>query len=242
MGIVKSYFFSVLDFLFPIFCIFCGELDILSKKIGVCKKCYNNFPQKEENKNLCRVCKTPLVEGDCVYCNSRNIFFNELVFLTYRDEVERNLIQNIKFHNKPYLSLYFRIGIRKKLGNWQKKHYQAIVVITSNKKTVKKRPIHPCKFVTEYLVKMFKVAVISPFQKVSHQLQSGQSYRDRFIHARMAFEIHKKYKNQLRGNYLLVDDVFTTGATINELARLLILNGAHSVDILVMTRARQEDD
>ena len=36
---------------------------------------------------------------------------------------------------------------------------------------------------------------------------------------------------------LLVDDVYTTGATVNECARLLVDNGAESVDVLTLARA-----
>ncbi|MCB1193700.1 MAG: ComF family protein [Leptospiraceae bacterium] len=214
-------------------------MDILSRKIGICKKCYHGFPKEAEENGLCEICKTPLSEETCDYCNSRNIFFSELIFLRLREKIEKELIQNIKFHNKPYLSLYFRIGLRKKIRNWRKKQYQAIVYISSNKKTLKKRPIHPCKHIIDYLTKLFGIRAINPFQKVSSQLQSGKSYRDRFVHAASAFQIRKKYENKLKGKYLLVDDVFTTGATINELAKILLMNGSESVDVLVMTKGKQ---
>jgi predicted amidophosphoribosyltransferase len=36
---------------------------------------------------------------------------------------------------------------------------------------------------------------------------------------------------------LLVDDVYTTGATVNECARELMHSGARSVDVLTLARA-----
>ena len=38
-------------------------------------------------------------------------------------------------------------------------------------------------------------------------------------------------------NILLVDDVYTTGATVNECARLLLDRGAQKVDVLTLARA-----
>ena len=38
-------------------------------------------------------------------------------------------------------------------------------------------------------------------------------------------------------NILLIDDVYTTGATVNECGRLLLKNGARKVDILTLARA-----
>jgi predicted amidophosphoribosyltransferase len=36
---------------------------------------------------------------------------------------------------------------------------------------------------------------------------------------------------------LLIDDVITTGSTINELARMLSLAGVHRIDVLAVARA-----
>ena len=68
--------------------------------------------------------------------------------------------------------------------------------------------------------------------------KSHHYFRERFIHARNAFDIKKEYSRSLSGNYLLVDDVFTTGATINEIAKILLQNGAERVDVLVLVKGK----
>ena len=82
------------------------------------------------------------------------------------------------------------------------------------------------------------IKVINPLFKKSKDLQSGKNFRERFIHARNAFDIKKEYSRSLSGNYLLVDDVFTTGATINEIAKILLQNGAERVDVLVLVKGK----
>ena len=72
--------------------------------------------------------------------------------------------------------------------------------------------------------------------KVSKENQSGRTYRERFIHAYSSMEIKPEFENKLSGNILLIDDVFTTGATMNETSRILLKNGAEKIYLLALLR------
>jgi ComF family protein len=152
--------------------------------------------------------------------------------------LEKEIIQKIKFGNSPYLSNYFRLGLKRLLPSLKNKEYAGLVTIPSNRGTIRKRPIPVCLPVTSLIQKQLQINSINPFQKKSKELQSGKSFRDRFLHAQNAFEIKNTFINSLRGNYLLVDDVFTTGATINEIAKILLMNGAEKVDVLVLVKGK----
>ncbi len=66
--------------------------------------------------------------------------------------------------------------------------------------------------------------------------QTGFDIQERKDNLKGAFSLGKKAK--LAGdNILLVDDVYTTGATCGEAARLLLKSGANRVDVLVLARA-----
>lgn len=64
------------------------------------------------------------------------------------------------------------------------------------------------------------------------ELQKG---KERFLNMRRAFEV-KEIENISNNNYILVDDVVTTGATLKEAARVLKLNGAEQVFALTLAR------
>jgi ComF family protein len=66
--------------------------------------------------------------------------------------------------------------------------------------------------------------------------QTGLGRRDRLSNVHSAFEISSP--NRLKNKrILIVDDVYTTGATVNECARVLLQGGASVVDVLTLARA-----
>ena len=66
--------------------------------------------------------------------------------------------------------------------------------------------------------------------------QTGLGRRDRLRNVKGAFGPGVSRMIQKR-RVLLVDDVYTTGATVNECAKILLKEGAQAVDILTLARA-----
>ncbi len=71
------------------------------------------------------------------------------------------------------------------------------------------------------------------------QVQAGLSRRARRLNVHGAFEVRRAAK--VRGcSLLLIDDVFTTGATLNECAKILKENGVRKVTVLTVARVIRE--
>ena len=65
--------------------------------------------------------------------------------------------------------------------------------------------------------------------------QGGMSRTARIRNVRGALAVREKWREQLRGaRVLLLDDVQTTGATVEECARILKRSGASGVDVLTL--------
>ncbi|MDI1226141.1 MAG: ComF family protein [bacterium] len=72
--------------------------------------------------------------------------------------------------------------------------------------------------------------------------QKGLSRKERLANVRGAFAVDEKQAAGLRGkNILLVDDVYTSGATLNECARILKKAGAEKVYVLTIARVTRDD-
>jgi ComF family protein len=67
--------------------------------------------------------------------------------------------------------------------------------------------------------------------------QGGLGATARLRNVRGAFRVKPRFQARLRGaRVLLVDDVFTTGATVETCARVLLRAGAGAVDVLTLAR------
>ena len=67
--------------------------------------------------------------------------------------------------------------------------------------------------------------------------QAGLKARERRSNVRQAFEVHPRWASGVRGKgVVLVDDVLTTGATVEACARALQRAGASHVDVLTLAR------
>jgi ComF family protein len=67
--------------------------------------------------------------------------------------------------------------------------------------------------------------------------QAGLKAKERRSNVRQAFDIHPRWAGALEGKaILLVDDVLTTGATVDACVRTLERGGARYVDVLMLAR------
>jgi competence protein ComFC len=66
--------------------------------------------------------------------------------------------------------------------------------------------------------------------------QSALGRAERAVNIKNAFAV--KYPDKIKDKrILLIDDVYTTGATVDECARILLKFGAAQVDVLTLARA-----
>jgi competence protein ComFC len=94
---------------------------------------------------------------------------------------------------------------------------------------------------SELIAKWLSVRLNKPYislleEKSRYKTQRMLGYRERFLNILDRYKI-LNIKKISGKNILIIDDVFTTGATINECARIIKSFGAEKVYSLTMARA-----
>jgi len=73
-------------------------------------------------------------------------------------------------------------------------------------------------------------------QKSNHRSPDSSQWGEREKEIKEAFRVVHDDRIQKKV-ILLIDDVFTTGATVNECSKILLASGAHRVDVLTLAHA-----
>ena len=210
---------AILNALFPdnIKCIFCGR-DISS--YFICDKCNKN--EIYNNENRCKICDTPIKEGNiiCDHCKKQKHNFERLLSpLIYKDKVRKSLLQ-FKSDGAKFLARPFAQLIADRLA-FEQVEYDIIVPVPSHKSSIKKRGYNPAKVLAEELSKITSKPVEDVLYKLTKtQNQKYLDYKDRQSNLENSIILLNKsvIKNK---NILIIDDIITTGATIESCAKLM---------------------
>lgn len=236
--IIKTLFSKFLNILYPahIKCIFCGNEIEVKNEYDSCDECLSSLPKIE--KDYCLKCGSQQVEdfvGTCLSCKKTNYSFEyaRSVF-KYADNVQ-NAILKLKFGSGKYLlrplSAYMRDCLTKL--NWE---YDYITFVPMHPTAFKKRGYNQSEEFAKILSEYLNKPVIDAFQKVkSTKNQAQLSSSERKTNLKDAFKL--KIKNCSNKSYLIIDDVFTTGSTTNELAKLLKSHKASKVYVFTLAHS-----
>ncbi len=204
---------------FPPCCAICGKLN--SKKC--CKDCEKRI-NSQLNLNI---------------ENKAGYYFEKHMYLfKYKNEI-RNLILDYKFRDKSYLYELFAKIITKNekiCGILEK--YDIIIPVPIHKKRKKQRGYNQSELVARQISKNIANLQLEnkAFIKIkNNKPQSTLSKKQRKQNVKNVYKLENKGKIENK-NIVLFDDIYTTGNTANEIAKILKRNGANK--ILVLTIAK----
>ena len=186
----------------------------------------------------CDVCYSPISELSevCGFCDSKNIFFTKMFSLRDRNDLLGELLNKLKSNHEYPVSIFLSLGIRRILRRLKSLDLDACILLPSYSKNKifnpDLRPFSPSGRLYEETKRILGIPLIDPLMKTSPERQAGKSFSERFFHAYSAWEIKPKWKDRCPSKILLLDDVFTTGASVNEASRILKKNGTKSVYVL----------
>ncbi len=186
------------------------------------------------NENYCQKCGRILLSSEeaCSSCNHEWAIDKARSLFEYSG-YGKYLIQNLKYNNSRYLAEVFALLLKDLVV----KNFFAPDVITfvpMDELSEYKRGYNQSQLIAEALAKTLDNEVIGGLiKKNATENQQTLDFFERQKNLKNSFAVTDKlvFKNK---NVLLVDDVLTTGATSNEVAKVLKKAGAKSVYLLTL--------
>lgn len=209
---------SALDYFFPPICGMCGEIN----ENYICNNCYENIKKIKK----------------CVINEYNNRNFSKHLYIFRYEGIIRNKIIEYKFEDKGYLYKMFAkiILSDKKTCNFIKK-YDVIIPVPISKKRKKKRGYDQSELVANELAQKLNQDIWTDIiiKKKDNKPQSELNKLERIKNVEDIYEINKpiEVKNK---KVLLLDDIYTTGSTVNEIARKLKQNQTQEIGVITLAK------
>ncbi|MBX7158323.1 MAG: ComF family protein [Verrucomicrobiae bacterium] len=191
---------------------------------------------------FCDCCGQPFACAEisgwaCSNCASMVCYFDRArAFYLSRGSV-REVIHHFKYESRFWLRVALMEWLEEGFFRFFKdSHYQALVPVPLFGRRKRWRGFNQAEILAQELAKSVKLPVWNCLRRIREtETQTHLDRRERQKNVHNAFRLAKGY--EVRDNdYLMIDDVFTTGSTVNECARVLKEHGARKVDVLTIAR------
>ncbi len=234
---------SVADFLFPPKCLLCKNFIIPYNNGDFCEDCLDNF-NFFNNSPICPKCGILFKSNKgkdhlCSKCAGKSHSFDKARSVGPFEGTLRKAIHDLKYSNKSMLAdplgkiLAAYAGLMLNI-----KDYEIILPVPLHFLRLRERSFNQSLMLSRRVGKIWNIPVNAESLKRLRQTkpQTSLSHEERHKNVRGAFSFEG---NDVRGKkVLLVDDVYTSGSTVDECARVLKKHGALKVDVLTLARTR----
>ncbi len=211
-----------------LFCLACKE-KIKFIRGSLCPVCGTTFLDSPAESHLCGNC----IENKTYFSCARAVFSYETIIL--------DVIHKFKYGNN--------ISVGAMLASFMAdfsfpdvdfSDHSLMIPVPLHIKRLRERGFNQSLILARALAKKWQIPINFSLLKrhKSTLTQTGLHKTERKQNIKGAFEVNDK-KIIAGKNIILVDDVYTTGATINECAKTMIKAGAQKVTVLTLARVLQ---
>jgi ComF family protein len=229
---------TLADLVYPPHCSVCGCR--LEAGRWLCVACSAQVRRIEEPK--CRICSRP-AEGDidfftCPNCRGEALHMDFAVSVMRSQGPVRDLIHRFKYGRE--------FPLRRVLGDWLVEAFADERLAAMENPVLVPVPLHPARFrdrrfnqsaaLAEWVARRRELRWEEPLRRIVHTAtQTRFDRRQRMRNLRGAFALRHNARVKEK-SFLLVDDVMTTGSTLDECARVLLEGGAGCVRAITVAR------
>jgi len=219
----------LLDLLFPKYCISCKR-----STTYLCAECTQKITRHTQ---ICIVCKKISPFGKThTYCQAKTSFYAVIIATEYK-EIIKNTLRNIKYGMKYDIltELLQKTLTSQKIQSFlQGEGIDFCTEIPMHHHKQNKRGFNVALLISQWIEKTYNIPHKTLLQKVTQtHAQMHLKRNDRLFNLTNTFQTMPNIEIQDK-TILLIDDVTTTGTTLEESATLLKKSGAHKIIGLVI--------
>jgi ComF family protein len=242
---LDQYMRKFLDIIFPRKCILC-ENSHDGDRESICPNCMDKIPFI--NDPVCDRCGIPFevtysIEESlnylCGECRSSPPLFDRALSVCQYDETVRDIIAAYKYQNKPYIGKDLVSIINKFLGGRIAELFPELIIhVPLHVKRLKERGYDQAYILADGIGRELNIRVsYKNLVRTSYTTpQVDLNGMERMKNVKGAFFVTDPAELKDR-SILLIDDVFTTGATIKECVKVIKKAGAGKVYVLTFAKA-----
>ena len=213
---------KILNLIYPQICGMCGKIN----KNSLCKKCEIELKKQVENQII--------NNGEEI----QDKYFNELMYIFKYEGQIRKLILDYKFNEKSYLYLTFVNFLLKNKKIFENiKNYDTIIPVPISKKRKKTRGYNQSLLIARKIAELTDLELMNNcLVKIKNIIeQSKLNKEDRIQNIQGVYKLKNKQLIENK-NILLIDDIYTTGSTVNECSKILKQGNPKKIGILVLAK------
>lgn len=238
---------AIFDIIYPRRCVLCLShlRSEQNNKLELCADCQSDLTQI---KHACYQCGIPLHNtGEnqlCGQCLQKKPYFDQVISLYHYQQPMIWLIQQMKFNNKLlFARLLSQLMLKHLIGFQAKKKFSipdAIIPVPLHHKRQFQRRFNQAEELSRLVANKFNCRLDTQFieRSLNNAQQSGLNARQRKKNVKGIFKINNKKQYSYK-HVTVVDDVMSTGSTVNEVARILKQAGIERVDVWILSRAER---
>ncbi len=224
---------GLLRLLYPHVCPFCGRVTAED----ICNECREKLYYIEEPR--CMRCSKPIRSKEQEYCydceRHTRVYERGYALWVHKGDVQRAIYQ-FKYHNRRIYSRFFGKELLSRYGQAVKKwDITTIIPIPLSRKRRRIRGFNQAELLARELGRGLGIPVDAKnlVRVRDTRPQKKMDAKERSLNLKRAFAW--RGKGGIFGNILLIDDIYTTGSTIDAAARVLKENGAGKIYFLTIS-------
>ena len=223
---------AALQWMTPPYCLLC--YDQLEFQSGLCQDCWEGLPFIRGPQ--CQYCARALTRpGICGQCQQRPPTYDSAVAPLAYEDPANEMLRALKYHQHLSFARTIAGVMVDAVISQRQKCPDMLCTVPMTSRALRRRGLNQSVFIARFISRALGIPLCASLLKKTRHTdqQSALSAKNRQSNLVGAFACRRRLDGQ---HIALIDDILTTGATTNEISKILKAAGAARVDIWVCAR------